>query len=162
MTAANAAACGSPGGCGLPLAMQNTLPSHRLLTSSMWVSTTCRVAGLSIRPSNSSPSSSAIARPGSAKSKIKTRFFTYRAAAGNWTNAFAGVDPAWQMLSSGAAGRSRTGDLRITNALLYQLSYSGVGAHYKAGNAPPQPGLASSPQRRKVTQRKAITGRPSQ
>ena len=27
--------------------------------------------------------------------------------------------------SSGAAGRSRTGDLRITNALLYQLSYSG-------------------------------------
>ena len=34
---------------------------------------------------------------------------------------------------NGAAGRSRTGDLRITNALLYQLSYSGVGAHYKAG-----------------------------
>ncbi len=25
----------------------------------------------------------------------------------------------------GAAGRNRTGDLRITNALLYQLSYSG-------------------------------------
>jgi hypothetical protein len=25
--------------------------------------------------------------------------------------------------SSGADGRSRTGDLRITNALLYQLSY---------------------------------------
>ena len=34
------------------------------------------------------------------------------------------------MLLSGAAGRSRTGDLRITNALLYQLSYSGVGANY--------------------------------
>ena len=27
--------------------------------------------------------------------------------------------------STGAAGRNRTGDLRITNALLYQLSYSG-------------------------------------
>ena len=40
---------------------------------------------------------------------------------------------ARQVLLSGAAGRSRTGDLRITNALLYQLSYSGVGAHYKAG-----------------------------
>ena len=26
---------------------------------------------------------------------------------------------------TGAAGRNRTGDLRITNALLYQLSYSG-------------------------------------
>jgi hypothetical protein len=37
--------------------------------------------------------------------------------------------------SSGAAGRSRTGDLRITNALLYQLSYSGVGAHYTVAAA---------------------------
>ena len=36
------------------------------------------------------------------------------------------------MLLIGAAGRSRTGDLRITNALLYQLSYSGVGANYTA------------------------------
>ncbi len=27
--------------------------------------------------------------------------------------------------SSGAAGRNRTADLRITNALLYRLSYSG-------------------------------------
>jgi hypothetical protein len=34
------------------------------------------------------------------------------------------------VLLNGAAGRSRTGDLRITNALLYQLSYSGVGANY--------------------------------
>src|SRR5258708_28609923 len=40
--------------------------------------------------------------------------------------------PERQVLLNGAAGRSRTGDLRITNALLYQLSYSGVGAHYKA------------------------------
>jgi hypothetical protein len=33
---------------------------------------------------------------------------------------------------TGAGKRSRTPDLRITNALLYQLSYSGVekGAHY--------------------------------
>ena len=28
-------------------------------------------------------------------------------------------------LIGGAAGRNRTADLRITNALLYQLSYSG-------------------------------------
>ena len=64
----------------------------------------------------------------------------------NEASAFAGVDPAWQVLLNGAAGRSRTGDLRITNALLYQLSYSGVGAHYKAGAALSQPGrLASSP-----------------
>jgi hypothetical protein len=32
---------------------------------------------------------------------------------------------AFQFESTGAAGRNRTGDLRITNALLYQLSYSG-------------------------------------
>ena len=31
-------------------------------------------------------------------------------------------------LSVGAGERSRTLDLRITNALLYQLSYTGVGA----------------------------------
>jgi hypothetical protein len=32
----------------------------------------------------------------------------------------------------GAAGRNRTGDLRITNALLYQLSYSGkLASDYK-------------------------------
>ena len=30
----------------------------------------------------------------------------------------------------GAGDRSRTYDLRITNALLYQLSYTGVGAHF--------------------------------
>ena len=30
------------------------------------------------------------------------------------------------MKSNGADGRNRTGDLRITNALLYQLSYIGV------------------------------------
>ena len=39
-----------------------------------------------------------------------------------------GAGPAWQVLLNGAAGRSRTGDLRITNALLYQLSYSGTKA----------------------------------
>ena len=32
---------------------------------------------------------------------------------------------AYLLESTGAAGRNRTGDLRITNALLYQLSYSG-------------------------------------
>ena len=32
---------------------------------------------------------------------------------------------AYLIDSIGAAGRNRTGDLRITNALLYQLSYSG-------------------------------------
>ena len=32
----------------------------------------------------------------------------------------------WLNDSTGAADRNRTGDLRITNALLYQLSYSGV------------------------------------
>ena len=31
------------------------------------------------------------------------------------------------MLKSGAGDRSRTYDLRITNALLYQLSYTGTG-----------------------------------
>ena len=31
----------------------------------------------------------------------------------------------------GAGKRSRTPDLRITNALLYQLSYAGLGADYK-------------------------------
>ena len=31
----------------------------------------------------------------------------------------------------GAAGLTRTGDLLITNQLLYQLSYSSSGAHYK-------------------------------
>gem|GEM_PF-4013060 len=30
----------------------------------------------------------------------------------------------------GADGRTRTVDLRITNALLYQLSYTGKAAHY--------------------------------
>ena len=34
------------------------------------------------------------------------------------------------MLAIGADGRNRTGDLRITNALLYQLSYIGGGADY--------------------------------
>ena len=37
----------------------------------------------------------------------------------------------------GAGNRSRTYDLRITNALLYQLSYSGEGAEYTDSN----PGL---------------------
>ena len=32
----------------------------------------------------------------------------------------------------GAGERSRTSDLRITSALLYQLSYSGEGREYKA------------------------------
>ena len=32
---------------------------------------------------------------------------------------------AVSLIFTGAAGRNRTGDLRITNALLYQLSYSG-------------------------------------
>jgi hypothetical protein len=32
---------------------------------------------------------------------------------------------AYLLDPTGAAGRNRTGDLRITNALLYQLSYSG-------------------------------------
>ena len=33
-------------------------------------------------------------------------------------------------METGADGRNRTGDLRITNALLYQLSYIGGGADY--------------------------------
>ena len=33
-----------------------------------------------------------------------------------------------QPVGTGAGGRSRTLDLRITNALLYQLSYTGVPA----------------------------------
>ena len=33
-------------------------------------------------------------------------------------------------METGADGRNRTGDLRITNALLYQLSYIGCGADY--------------------------------
>ena len=33
---------------------------------------------------------------------------------------------------SGAGGRSRTLDLRITNALLYRLSYTGVGMRFFA------------------------------
>ncbi len=33
---------------------------------------------------------------------------------------------ALTLLMSGADGRTRTVDLRITNALLYQLSYTGV------------------------------------
>src|SRR5689334_9617628 len=37
------------------------------------------------------------------------------------------VDEDWAFFNSGAADRNRTGDLRITNALLYRLSYSGVG-----------------------------------
>jgi hypothetical protein len=37
---------------------------------------------------------------------------------------------------TGAAGRNRTGDLRITNALLYQLSYSGCAIlHESTGSA---------------------------
>ena len=32
----------------------------------------------------------------------------------------------------GAGDRSRTYDLRITNALLYQLSYTGNGMHFSA------------------------------
>ena len=34
-------------------------------------------------------------------------------------------NPLILILNSGAADRNRTGDLRITNALLYRLSYSG-------------------------------------
>ncbi len=34
-------------------------------------------------------------------------------------------------LFTGAGDRSRTYDLRITNALLYQLSYTGNGVNYK-------------------------------
>jgi hypothetical protein len=30
-----------------------------------------------------------------------------------------------RFFTTGAVGRNRTGDLRITNALLYQLSYNG-------------------------------------
>jgi hypothetical protein len=30
-----------------------------------------------------------------------------------------------RFFTTGAGGRNRTGDLRITNALLYQLSYAG-------------------------------------
>ena len=37
---------------------------------------------------------------------------------------------------SGAGERSRTLDLRITNALLYQLSYTGVKAAIIGGQAP--------------------------
>jgi hypothetical protein len=39
-----------------------------------------------------------------------------------------------QVAKSGAGNRSRTYDLRITNALLYQLSYAGVSRGvFKAG-----------------------------
>src|SRR5208282_4077314 len=34
-------------------------------------------------------------------------------------------------MNTGAAGLNRTGDLLITNQLLYQLSYSSSGAHYR-------------------------------
>jgi hypothetical protein len=34
-------------------------------------------------------------------------------------------NPLILLLDFGAADRNRTGDLRITNALLYRLSYSG-------------------------------------
>ena len=74
---------------------------------------------------------------GSTSSNIEIRFFTSAQA---WKNAKSTCDsgsgPAWQVLLNGAAGRSRTGDLRITNALLYQLSYSGVGAHYTVAAGP--------------------------
>ena len=33
-------------------------------------------------------------------------------------------------VSTGAGEESRTPDLRITNALLYQLSYTGTASHY--------------------------------
>ena len=33
--------------------------------------------------------------------------------------------------TTGAGDRNRTDDLRITNALLYQLSYTGNGVNYK-------------------------------
>lgn len=36
----------------------------------------------------------------------------------------------WVLNESGAGKRSRTPDLRITNALLYRLSYSGVVGEY--------------------------------
>ena len=36
---------------------------------------------------------------------------------------------------SGAGKRSRTPDLMITNQLLYQLSYAGVGANYRGYGA---------------------------
>ncbi len=41
------------------------------------------------------------------------------------------------LLSTGADGRTRTGDLLITNQLLYQLSYIGDAAHLV--NATPGP-----------------------
>ena len=39
---------------------------------------------------------------------------------------------------SGAGERNRTVDLRITNALLYQLSYTGAAREYISGPAPAQ------------------------
>ncbi|CAD5373899.1 hypothetical protein RA210_U40302 [Rubrivivax sp. A210] len=42
------------------------------------------------------------------------------------TKGLAEAKPLFLLLFSGAGGRNRTGDLRITNALLYQLSYTGA------------------------------------
>ena len=35
----------------------------------------------------------------------------------------------WQKVGGGASSRIRTGDLMITNQLLYQLSYAGASLH---------------------------------
>src|SRR5258706_8401337 len=144
--------------------MQNTLPSHLVLTLSIWASTASFVAGLSMRPSNSSPSSSAKARTGHTSSNVKTSFFTSNPPLNNTLTADNAKDLPLQVLLNGAAGRSRTGDLRITNALLYQLSYSGVGAHYKAGNPCSQPGRLLPNRKGAKTQRERkggrINGRP--
>src|SRR4051812_20546497 len=110
--------------------MQNTLPSHRSLTSSMCSSAIVAVAGLLINCSRSSPSSSANTSPENSSASSQILFFMK-----NWPRLVSDRMPP-ENVQDGAAGRSRTGDLRITNALLYQLSYSGVGAHYTAAPIP--------------------------
>jgi hypothetical protein len=45
------------------------------------------------------------------------------------------LQAASQANESGAGKRSRTSDLRITNALLYQLSYSGIDRFQESGGA---------------------------
>src|SRR3990170_3424385 len=47
----------------------------------------------------------------------------------------------WAALLIGAGNRSRTYDLRITNALLYQLSYSGKSRHF---TTTPRPGSGAN------------------
>ena len=43
-----------------------------------------------------------------------------------------GLQDDCRPLEIGAGEKSRTPDLRITNALLYQLSYTGKAGHYSA------------------------------